>query len=330
MRHRAITLDEAQVALDQLAQGNKPKSRRDRVLPPPPAPKKPRRSAAYVLLTAVLAATASFGAVLLNNAAQQHAAFLDEVGGSVLGTVDKSQIRTEALQTSLIPLPGQSDLSAGSIVSNALSTVVPPSAATQAQPPATSTFGDPAAQDREAVRLLSGPNPDYAGAATLLRSAAEAGYPSAQYNLGVLFDNGLGLKQDAEAAARWFRAAAEQDFAQAQYNLALAYATGRGVAQSFEESAAWFQRAADKGIPSAAHNLAALFENGAGIARSLPEAYSWYWVANKLGEGEALPKLRAIGARLGQRQREQAERTAESIMSRILKDAVLKKAAEKQ
>ncbi|WP_277600823.1 tetratricopeptide repeat protein [Eikenella corrodens] len=52
---------------------------------------------------------------------------------------------------------------------------------------------------------------------------AEQGNADAQYNLGVMYDNGQGVRQDYAEAARWYRKAAEQGYAKAQYNLGSMY-----------------------------------------------------------------------------------------------------------
>ena len=57
--------------------------------------------------------------------------------------------------------------------------------------------------------------PDFRG--TL--QAAEQGNAKAQYNLGVRYDNGLGVRQDYTQAVQWYRKAAEQGDAEAQFNL---------------------------------------------------------------------------------------------------------------
>ena len=51
----------------------------------------------------------------------------------------------------------------------------------------------------------------------------------AQYNLGVMYDEGRGVRQDGAEAVRWFRQAAEQGLAEAQHILGAMYANGRGV-----------------------------------------------------------------------------------------------------
>lgn len=51
---------------------------------------------------------------------------------------------------------------------------------------------------------------DYARAAELLLTPAEAGDPHAQNALGQLFERGLGLPQSNELALKWYRLSAEQ------------------------------------------------------------------------------------------------------------------------
>ena len=51
---------------------------------------------------------------------------------------------------------------------------------------------------------------DYAAALRFIRPLAEQGDASAQYNLGVLYDNGLGVPQDKVRAYMWFTLPAAQ------------------------------------------------------------------------------------------------------------------------
>jgi septal ring-binding cell division protein DamX len=49
-----------------------------------------------------------------------------------------------------------------------------------------------------------------------LQRAAETGLPQAQYNLGVLYEHGRGVRLDASRALTWYQRAAEQGFAPAR------------------------------------------------------------------------------------------------------------------
>lgn len=121
--------------------------------------------------------------------------------------------------------------------------------------------GNPAAQFEVAAGMMRGANPRPAEAATWFREAAINGLAVAQFNLGVMYETGMGVPEDQTRALLWYHSAAEQGFALAQYNLGRLYAFGQGIPQSDTESKRWFQRAADLGVADALYALAT-FETG--------------------------------------------------------------------
>ena len=64
---------------------------------------------------------------------------------------------------------------------------------------------------------------DYAAALEEWRPLAEQGDVRAQFNLGAMYDHGMGVPPNYAEAARWYRKAAEQGDAGAQHNLSLMY-----------------------------------------------------------------------------------------------------------
>jgi len=138
----------------------------------------------------------------------------------------------------------------------------------------------------------TGVKQDYKKAAELFLKAAMQGLPDAQYNLGALYDNGLGVPKDPVRAVIWYHSAAEQNHPSAQLNLGLAYANGTGVAQDYAESARWFRRAADQGVVTAQYNLAALYANGRGVEQSNVDAYAWFSIAAASGDLEARDQMK--------------------------------------
>ena len=70
---------------------------------------------------------------------------------------------------------------------------------------------------------------DYAVALEEWKPLAELGDADAQYNLGVMYEDGLGVSQDHKAAIKWFSLAANQGHAGAQYQLGMIYELGKGV-----------------------------------------------------------------------------------------------------
>ena len=59
--------------------------------------------------------------------------------------------------------------------------------------------------------------------------AAEQGHVNSQYNLGVIYANGEGVKESLRNSTFWFDKAAKQGDLQSAYYLAEAYETGEGV-----------------------------------------------------------------------------------------------------
>ena len=73
---------------------------------------------------------------------------------------------------------------------------------------------------------------DFARAAELFRSAAQAGNPEAQYALATLYKEGRGVPKDLVEAARLLAAAALADNTDAQVEYAIALFNGTGVART--------------------------------------------------------------------------------------------------
>jgi len=104
---------------------------------------------------------------------------------------------------------------------------------------------------------------------------AEQGNAAAQYNLGLMYDQGKGVKQDRAEAARWYRRAAEQGILFAQYNLGALYDKGEGVKQNHMEAAEWYLRAAEQGHVDAQYSLGLIYSEGRGVKQDYTEASRW-------------------------------------------------------
>ena len=90
-------------------------------------------------------------------------------------------------------------------------------------------------------------NGDYATALMEWKPLAERGNSRAQFNLGVMYDDGDGVPQDDNEAVRWYRLAAEQGDVDAQINLGVMYYNGQGVLADFVLAHMWFNISAALG-----------------------------------------------------------------------------------
>ena len=68
---------------------------------------------------------------------------------------------------------------------------------------------------------------------------AERGLASAQFYLGVMYDDGKGVTENDETAVKWYTLAAEQGDAKAQHNLGWMYDNGKGVVENDETAVKW-------------------------------------------------------------------------------------------
>jgi TPR repeat protein/serine/threonine protein kinase len=123
----------------------------------------------------------------------------------------------------------------------------------------------------------------YKEAVRWFRKATEQDHASAQNSLGVMYENGQGVKKDYKEAYKWYRKAAEQGYDYAQNNLGTMYNKGKGVEQNYKEAIKWYRKAAEQGRASAQNNLGVMYNKGKGLEQNYIEAYKWYRKAAEQG-----------------------------------------------
>jgi TPR repeat protein len=126
------------------------------------------------------------------------------------------------------------------------------------------------------------------------RPRAERGDARAAFRLGLLYDLGEGVGQDAAAAYSWYRRAAEAGYVPAEFNVAVMFDSGTGTTRNPTEAALWYARAAAHGYARAEYNLAQLYQAGEGVPRNLDMATRWYAVAAAHGLSAAARKLASL------------------------------------
>lgn len=195
-----------------------------------------------------------------------------------------------------------------------------PSAAQAAATPPVPAAGDAASQFQLGEAQLQSGNPE--DGARLIRSAANQGYPPAQYRLGKLYETGAaGVPQDDAQARQWTERAAVAGNRNAMHNLGLMYAEGRGGEQNDQMAAQWFERAAQLGATDSQFNLAVLYEQGRGVPQSLADAYAWYRIAERTGDVEAGERASLLLPQLPEAAVAEADRVAQAFQPRAVDPA---------
>mmetsp|Transcript_20229 Transcript_20229/g.47572 ORF Transcript_20229/g.47572 Transcript_20229/m.47572 type:complete len:143 (+) Transcript_20229:3-431(+) len=131
---------------------------------------------------------------------------------------------------------------------------------------------------------------DFSEAAKWYQRSAEAGFPKAQYTLGMLFLDGTGLQQDLRQAEMWLKFAARQGHAEAKNNVATIHAQRGEV----EEASQIWEELAQSGEPNAQCNLGMAFLRGAGREQNPEEANRWLSLAAAQGHQMAAQALASV------------------------------------
>jgi uncharacterized protein len=156
--------------------------------------------------------------------------------------------------------------------------------------------------------------------------SARLGAPEAQYEVGLMYANGLGTAQSIQQAVAWIQRAAKQGLASAQFLLATRYEQGVGVELSASQAMLWFARAAEQG-----HQKAVL-RQGKLLAQAHPQdaaqhyrsaaaagqAEGQYALAQAYAEGQGLAKDSLAAAHWYRAAAEQGLAPAQHALAQLL------------
>lgn len=152
---------------------------------------------------------------------------------------------------------------------------------------------------------------NYKKAVEYLRKSADKGYVLAMFNLGMCYEQGVGLNPSILEAWSWYKKAADKGYAPAMNSLgaicekkhavaeAMTWyrkAADRGLLvaqfnlgtilmnqQKYEDAMRYLQKAAEQGFAAAQCNLGLLYERGLGTVQNYSKAFGWYQKAANLG-----------------------------------------------
>lgn len=129
--------------------------------------------------------------------------------------------------------------------------------------------------------------PDPKNGIPILLQAANANNAAAQYSLGLLARQGIGVPKDEAAAQQWFRRAADNGLPSAQTQVGLAYMLGTPPTKPDPVTGVkWLEAAArDPGQSEAARDLGVAYLKGDGVGKDMAMANQWFTKA--AGEGNA-------------------------------------------
>ncbi|WP_269580958.1 tetratricopeptide repeat protein [Roseibium sp. Sym1] len=145
--------------------------------------------------------------------------------------------------------------------------------------------------------------PDYAKAMKYFEKSVESGGVVANYELGKMFEHGLGVERNYFKAARLYKASIEGKYFPGLISLGLLYCDGNGVERDYHEANRLFRRAKELDLPGGAASVGWMLINGFGVPenkeaglRMIKEAadnedyFGTYYFAKLLEEGVLVPQ----------------------------------------
>jgi hypothetical protein len=160
-----------------------------------------------------------------------------------------------------------------------------------------------------------------------LLKMAERGNPEAQYHLGMMYSNGIGVSKNPQKAFEWFRKAASSGEPLASYKVGCYYSgqfesvvlidmsksleyklvaatAGYSLAQydvgvdyydqnNFDDALRWWKLAANQGYSMALYNLSVIYKKGEIVPKDKVLAYSYFKLAKLTSENRINPNAQA-------------------------------------
>jgi len=161
---------------------------------------------------------------------------------------------------------------------------------------------------------------DYKAAVASWQPLAIKGNPVAQNNLGILYLDGKGVKQDTSEAVRYLSLSAAAGSSLGQNNLGGLYREGKGVTRDYAKAAQWFMASASQGNAAAMYNLGLMYEMGQGMKAEPFHAYMWYALAaEQTGIENASAHRDALWNRMTPAAQKQAKQMAATCKSMAFK-----------
>ncbi|HEY1756389.1 MAG TPA: tetratricopeptide repeat protein [Bryobacteraceae bacterium] len=134
--------------------------------------------------------------------------------------------------------------------------------------------------DQAGARFQAG---DHAGAAQIVRKAADAGNALAQLRLALLYDQGDGVPQNSRTAFEWYTKAAALGEPESQNQLGNNYEGGDFVEENWDLSARLRQASAEQGWMKGQFSLGRAYQFGIGVPQNRQQAIEWFQKAGAQG-----------------------------------------------
>jgi TPR repeat protein len=139
---------------------------------------------------------------------------------------------------------------------------------------------------------------NYPKAFELFKKLSESGDMRAEYDLSLMYLQGIGTKQDLGQGWFWMIKAADHGNTMAMVELGGRHEYGVNLDKDETQAVFWYKKAALAGSSVGCYNLAKMYIDGRGVEKDPARGYAWMVLSAKKGNPIAKAEADAFKAKL--------------------------------
>lgn len=120
---------------------------------------------------------------------------------------------------------------------------------------------------------------------------AEKGDVQAMMNLGLLYEQGIGVPKNFTLALSWYEKAGDAGSADGNFRAGLGYEVGMGTVSNLAKAVEYYEKAVAAEFPQAQHRMASLHMSGRGVPRDDAKGIDLLTKTARTGNGSAANEL---------------------------------------
>ena len=121
----------------------------------------------------------------------------------------------------------------------------------------------------------------------MVEMAAKRGVRGAERDMGMLYDQGLGVESDPDEALEWFEKAALHGDGYSQWQMGMAHVKGEAREKDSSKAVEYFRQSAESGNANGMNSLAVMYASGDGVVQDYAKAMALYEQSGEAGNPHA-------------------------------------------
>ena len=154
---------------------------------------------------------------------------------------------------------------------------------------------------------------DYKKAFELFKKLSESGDTRSEYDLSLMYLQGIGTKQDVGQGWFWMIKSAEHGNTMAMVELGGRHEYGVNLDKDEAQAVFWYKKAALAGSSVGRYNLAKMYIDGRGVEKNPARGYAWLVLSAQKGNPIAKAEADAYKAKLSAQEQLQCDQALKQL-----------------